>query len=37
VARAVAFAHAQPAHVAISELTVRAFPEPDLLRLSRGS
>jgi NADP-dependent 3-hydroxy acid dehydrogenase YdfG len=37
VARAIAFAHAQPAHVAISELTLRAFPEPDLGHLSKGS
>jgi NADP-dependent 3-hydroxy acid dehydrogenase YdfG len=34
VARAVAFAHSQPANVSISELTLRAFPEPDLRRLS---
>jgi NADP-dependent 3-hydroxy acid dehydrogenase YdfG len=30
VARAVAYAYAQPANVAISELVVRAFPDPDL-------
>jgi NADP-dependent 3-hydroxy acid dehydrogenase YdfG len=30
VARAVAYAYAQPSNVAISELVVRAFPDPDL-------
>jgi NADP-dependent 3-hydroxy acid dehydrogenase YdfG len=35
VARAVAYAYAQPPNVAISELVVRAFPDPDLSLLGR--
>jgi NADP-dependent 3-hydroxy acid dehydrogenase YdfG len=34
VARVIAYAHRQPANVAISEITVRPFPEPDLRALA---
>jgi NADP-dependent 3-hydroxy acid dehydrogenase YdfG len=37
VARAVAYAYAQPPNVAIGELVLRAFPEPDLRRLGEPS
>jgi NADP-dependent 3-hydroxy acid dehydrogenase YdfG len=37
VARAVAYAYAQPPNVAISELVVRAFPDPDLGPLGEQS
>ena len=37
VARAVAYAYAQPPNVAIGELVLRAFPEPDLRRLGAPS
>jgi NADP-dependent 3-hydroxy acid dehydrogenase YdfG len=37
VARAVAYAYAQPPNVSVSELVVRAFPDPDLSLLGRGA